>query len=218
MLLLRPYGLSPKLTAQLHGECPQAWHFDTGATLTNSWSFHLLLHCLLPATPALADCMKRMGGKADRSAVRLGAADRGLCGWQTPTKREGRGGAFHWQNTWASFLGSFHTGGCGYLAPCPTPTPTHAPSPCLQYTPSWEGLSVWCWRGGGVITAQRRHYKGVVTRWMCLNVKGSVIQCGFFFFFNYYLLTRCNVNFHCLNRPHLWERNAILSETNYFIV
>lgn len=47
--------------------------------------------------------MKWGGGRADRSAVRPGAADRGLCGWQTPTKREGRGGAGHWQNTWASF-------------------------------------------------------------------------------------------------------------------
>ena len=49
--------------------------------------------------------MKRGGGGGGLTDLLSGrgAADRGLCGWQTPTKREGRGGAGHWQNAWASF-------------------------------------------------------------------------------------------------------------------
>lgn len=191
MLLFPPYGVSPLLTAQLHGECPWAWHFDTGATLTNSWSFHLLLHCLLPALPVLVDCIKRMGGRSDRSAVSQGsggAAHRGLCGWQTPMKQEG--GVGHWQNTWASI--SVHL--CWWLQLSHTSACSNAPPPDnsqLRGPVSLVLARQWC----SHTTARHCSTRGVVTRRLC-KPKWIFFICIIFY-------EMCNRNVDRLTLPSL---------------
>ncbi len=162
--------------------------------------------------------MKWGGGGADRSAVRPGAADRGLCGWQTPAKREGRGGAGHWQNTWASFWALRTLVTAVILHPAPQPRP--------QYTPSWEGLSVWCWRGGGVITAQCGIIECAPSSQMRCGHEMEVyvherawapmwnVSIHFFFYCIYWHIA--NFNFPCLKLFHPWERNAIRTDANNY--
>lgn len=107
--------------------------------------------------------MKPADGRADRSAVGLGAADRGLCGWQASTRREGAGRCFPLTDHLCQFfvlllffgvgsgwLGdSLHTDECSYLAPCSAPTPSHTTGwtsahPQLSELVSLVRVKQWC--------------------------------------------------------------------------
>lgn len=141
-----------------------------GATLTNSWRFHLLpAVCFLLYQPWLTVSREWAGSLTDLLSGGGYCSLRPL--WVADSHEAGGwGGVVRWQDTWANILvylcwrpQLYHTSACSNLPPL--------------ITNSWEGLSVWCWQGSGVITPQQDILAWQEWSWEC-----SLIHCGFSLF------------------------------------